>query len=281
MQTALICHGGAGDIAEERREACLNGVREAGREGHRLLQEGVSALDAVEAVVRMLEDNPQFNAGHGSALNEQGMVVTDASIMSGHDRRAGAVGAVSGIANPVRLARAVLNEDHHVLLVGNGAEAFARAQGFAFCDPASLVVAHERRRWEETHGTVGCVAFDQHGHLAAATSTGGVVGKRAGRIGDTPLIGCGNWADEQMAVSCTGQGEAMIRTALAHYAACRYEDFDRLDDLSRAAIFHLSDRTGGQGGLIMVDHEGQIGFGQNTRQMPIYGIGVNGELEAI
>ena len=281
MQTALICHGGAGDIAEDRLGACLDGVREAGREGHRLLEAGSSALDVVEAVVRMLEDNPQFNAGHGSALNEQGQVVTDASIMSGHDRRAGAVGAVSGIANPVSLARAVLEDGHHVLLVAEGAKAFAREQGFDFCDPASLVVAHERQRWEEAHGTVGCVALDQHGHLAAATSTGGVLGKRIGCIGDSPLIGSGNWADSEIAVSCTGQGEAIMRTALAHYAACRHDAFDRLDDLGRAAIFHLSDATGGQGGLIMVDHDGQVGFGQNTRHMPVFGIGVNGEVEGI
>lgn len=281
MHTALICHGGAGDIADERHADCLAGVRDAGREGYRLLKDGAGALDVVEAVVRLLEDNPQFNAGHGSALNEQGEVVTDAAIMSGHDRRAGAIGAVKGIANPVSLARAVLDDERHVLLVAEGAEAFARECGFGFCDPASLVVAHERQRWEEAHGTVGCVALDHNGYLAAATSTGGVVGKRVGRIGDSPLIGSGNWADEQIAVSCTGQGEAIIRTALAHYAACRHDDFDRLDDLSRAAIFHLSDTTGGQGGLIMVDHEGLIGFGQNTRHMPVYGIGVNGELEAI
>ncbi|MDQ2069941.1 isoaspartyl peptidase/L-asparaginase family protein [Natronospira bacteriovora] len=281
MTIALLCHGGAGEISADRHPPCRQGVRDAGLAGYALLQQGTSALDTVEHVVRLLEDNPQYNAGLGSALNADGQVVTDASIMSGHDRRAGAVGAVSGIANPVSLARAVMDDGRHVLLVGQGAEAFARERGFAFCDPASLIVAHERERWEERHGTVGCVALDTRGHLAAATSTGGVVGKRAGRLGDTPLIGAGNWADEQVAVSCTGQGEAMIRTALAHYTACRHDDFDRLEDLARAAIQHMADHTQGQGGLIAVDHDGQIGFSQNTRQMPVYGIGVNGEIDAL
>lgn len=278
---ALICHGGAGDIAATRHQACREGVREAGREGHRQLLAGASALSVVETVVRSLEDNPQFNAGYGSALNEAGEVVTDAAIMSGHDRRAGAVGAVSGIANPVSLARRVLDDGRHVLLVADGAEAFARREGFAFCDPRELVVAHERQRWEETHGTVGCLALDAHGHLAMATSTGGVVGKYAGRLGDTPQIGSGGWADEEIAVCCTGDGEGMIRTALAHYTAARSADFDDPDELARAAIFHLGETVGGEGGLLLLTREGHIALAQSTAYMPVYGVGSNGEIHGI
>lgn len=277
----LICHGGAGDIAESRHQACLAGVREAGDLGRDRLFDGASALDVVETVVRALEDNIQFNAGHGSALNADGEVVTDAAIMSGPDQRAGAVGAVQGIANPVSLARRVMDDGRHVLLVGNGAEAFARRQGVPFCDPAELIVGHERERWEETHGTVGCLALDREGRLAAATSTGGVVGKYHGRLGDTPLVGSGLWADENIAVCCTGDGEAMIRTCLAHHVACRAGEFDDADEVARSAIFHMQTKTGAQGGLLTLTRDGHVAFGQNTSRMPVFGFGINGDIATI
>lgn len=278
---ALICHGGAGEIAPHRHTACRDGVRQTGERGREQLLAGTSALDVVEDVVRSLENNPQFNAGYGSALNADGEVVTDAAIMSGHDQRAGAVGAVRGIANPVSLARRVMDDGRHVLLVADGAEVFARRHGTPFVDPAELVVGHERERWEETHGTVGCLALDRDGRLAAATSTGGVVGKYRGRLGDTPLMGSGLWADESIAVCCTGDGEAMIRTCLAHHVACRWHDYDDADELARSAIYHMQTKTGGDGGLLILTRDGHVAHGKNTTCLPVYGFGINGEIDTI
>jgi isoaspartyl peptidase/L-asparaginase-like protein (Ntn-hydrolase superfamily) len=225
----VAVHGGAGalergapDPAEEA-EARL-AVAEALGEGMRRLAAGGSALDAVVEAVAVLEDHPLFNAGRGSALTTKGRVEMDAAVMEGAARGVGAVACVRRVRNPVRAARAVLDHTPHGLLVGPGADAFARARGLAEVDPAWLVVPAQRerlrrarRRHAESHGTVGAVARDAAGHLAAATSTGGVVGQLPGRVGDSPLAGAGTWADDATcAVSATGPGEALIRCAFAH-----------------------------------------------------------------
>lgn len=275
---ALICHGGAGAVARQRHQACLEGAARAAAVGRELLESGASALDVVEAVVRELEVNPQFNAGHGSVLDERGEVLVDASIMSGPDQRAGAVALLRGIANPVSVARRVMEEGRHVFLAGPGAEEFAREAGFEFCDPKSLITPHERERWETMHGTVGAVALDREGRLAAATSTGGVVGKHRGRVGDSPLIGCGNWADSEVAISCTGQGEAFLRTALAKHAAMDYRIDSNITRTAEAAIQHMGSVTGGEGGLIMVDRKGRIARARNSKQMVVAGFDVDGDV---
>src|SRR5215217_5270586 len=223
---AIVVHGGAGgSISDpERAERMRAGAAAAVEAGHAVLASGGAALDAVEAAVVVLEDDPEFNAGRGAALTEYGRVELDASIMDGPSRAAGAVAAVRGVRNPVRAARAVLADGRHVLLVGPPAIEFAATAGLQFESEVWFVTERERvalARLKEgdaagARGTVGAVARDAAGRLAAATSTGGVSGQRLGRVGDSPLIGAGTWADETVAVSCTGHGESFIRTALAH-----------------------------------------------------------------
>src|SRR5262245_37248388 len=193
---SIIVHGGAGPIKDDSLPERLQGCEAATRAGWTILQQGGSSLDAVEAAVGVLEDNPLFNAGTGSTLNSLGKVEMDAAIMEGRSLRAGGVAAISGIKNPIKLARRVMEDGRHVLLAGEGASLFARQIGFPECPPETLIVEREQRRWNSTHGTVGAVAFDVKGDLAAATSTGGIFNKLPGRVGDSPLIGCGNYADE-------------------------------------------------------------------------------------
>ena len=215
----LIVHGGAGANPDEGLEELRDGVRAAVRAGWRVLAADGRALDAVEAAVRVLEDHPRFNAGRGSVLTEAGTVEMDASIMEGDRLACGAVASVSRTPNPITLARRVLDDGRHVLMVGEGAHAFARDTGVPQCEPASLVTERQRARLGTasagSRGTVGAVALDRHGTVAAGTSTGGMVGKLPGRVGDSALIGCGTYADSTLgAVSCTGSGEAIIRVVL-------------------------------------------------------------------
>ncbi|HWH76087.1 MAG TPA: isoaspartyl peptidase/L-asparaginase, partial [Candidatus Binatus sp.] len=212
---SIIVHGGAGPIRDDSLAARLDGCKAAALAGWKILEAGGSALDASEAAVVVLEDHPLFNAGTGSTLNSLGKVETDAAIMSSESLRAGAVAALSGIKNPISLARRVLEDGRHVMLAGAGALEFARAMGFPEYSPESLIVESEKQRWQSKHGTVGCVAFDMNGKIAAATSTGGIFDKLPGRVGDSPLLGCGTYANEYGAVSCTGQGEAIMRLVLA------------------------------------------------------------------
>lgn len=269
FQPSIIVHGGAGPIKDDSLPARLDGCKMAALAGWRILQQGGSALDAAEAAVVVLEDNPLFNAGTGSTLNSLGEVEMDAAIMAGDSLRAGAVAAVKGIRNPIGLARRVLDDGRHVLLAGDGAVRFARAIGFPECAPASLIVDSERRRWDSKHGTVGCVAFDQDGKLAAATSTGGIFDKLPGRVGDSPLIGCGTYANKFGAVSCTGYGEAIIRVLMARDAVQRLEGGRDPSDAARAALDNLDKLTGSTAGLILIDAQGRFGFAQNTTHMPV------------
>jgi beta-aspartyl-peptidase (threonine type) len=268
-EIAIVVHGGAGgSIADPEREQRMRaGAAAAVEAGHSVLAAGGAAIDAVEAAVVVLEDDPEFNAGRGAALTEYGRVELDASVMDGTTRAAGAVAAVRGVRNPIRAARAVLAEGRHVLLVGQPATEFAATAGLAFESETWFVTERERlalTRLKEgdaagARGTVGAVARDTDGRLAAATSTGGVAGQRLGRVGDSPLIGAGTWADDAtVAVSCTGHGESIIRSALAHEvdALLRHHGLG-LQEACETAIAALA-RYGGDGGLIAVSAHGEV-----------------------
>jgi len=291
-RVALVIHGGAGVIerdqlgADDEREIRA-GLDAALDVGHAVLARGGSALDAVEAAVRALEDCPRFNAGHGAVFDAEGRHELDASVMEGHTRRAGAVAGVTTIRNPVSLARAVMEHSPHVMLIGAGAEAFAdtrddiaRAPNAYFDTPhrrAELAQAQARERADadaaenlkgKYFGTVGAVALDARGRIATATSTGGMTNKRWGRVGDTPLVGAGTWADERCGVSGTGWGEFFIRCAVAHDIAARvaYRG-DTLQAATEAVILHAVPELGGDGGAIGLDRDGNIAMVFNTSGM--------------
>ena len=274
---AVAVHGGAGD-RPAAQAADLTGVRLAAEAAWEILAGGGSALDAVEAAVRLLEDDPTYNAGTGACLNAEGEVELDASIMDGATLACGAVAVVRDVKNPVTLARRVMERSRHVLLAGAGASAFARQVGIPPYPGALLVTDAQRTRWEarragapaaaEPKGTVGAVARDAQGHLAAATSTGGIAMKLPGRVGDSAVIGAGTYADDTLgAVSCTGEGERMIQLALARQAA---ELASRVAprDAARAAIHLLGERVNGRGGLILLGRSGDPSFALNTATMP-------------
>jgi len=286
---ALAIHGGAGTIRREemdagREAAYRNGLQLALRRGWEVLQRGGAALDAVEQAVCALEDDPLFNAGRGAVFTHDGRHEMDAAIMSGEDLRAGAVAAVGGIKNPVALARRVMEETEHVLLCASGAEDFARESGCEFAPPEyfftefrheQLLQARREHVVRLDHspgkkfGTVGAVACDARGYLAAATSTGGMTNKRFGRIGDTPLIGAGTYADNRTcAVSCTGHGEFFMRTLAAYDVACLMKYKNLTLDAACAQVVNTTLREmGGEGGLIAVDRAGNIALPFNSEGM--------------
>ncbi len=268
VKPAIIVHGGAGRGSGELREARLTGCREAAAIGWKVVQAGGPALDAVEAAVAALEDDPLFNAGTGSSLNRDGEVEMDAAVMS-DTLQAGAVAAVSGIRNPIRLARKVLEDGRHVLLAGPGARDFARRAGIAPVPPETLVTPVQRERWEKSHGTVGCVAVDREGRIAAGTSTGGIMGKLPGRVGDSPLIGCGTYANPAGAASCTGEGEAIIKVLLARTSVDLLDSGAGPGEAARQAVALLARETGGRGGVILADPSGAVGYAHNAEEMPV------------
>ena len=280
--SAIIVHGGAGTVSEDRHQWLREGCRRAAEAGDAILVAGGSALDAVTAAVRVLEDDPEYNAGTGSALTRDGTVETDASIMDGHTQRVGAVAAVPNLGNAIALARAVLEANEHVILAGPAAWSFAAEVGIQPAAPGSLITerartrlaAHLASRSKETSGgTVGAVARDHRGHFAAATSTGGIVGKRPGRVGDSPVPGAGTWADANCALSATGDGEAILRVALTRTIAAR-APLASSAGLRRTAIEALRELariTGLTAGVIGVDAHGVIGL-QLTPTMPIASI---------
>jgi L-asparaginase / beta-aspartyl-peptidase len=273
-------HGGAGGLAGARErstgEALRAGLADALAAGAALLARGGAAQDAVVAAVAVLEDCPLFNAGTGSVLNSAGEVEMDAALMEGSKRRAGAVAGVRRLAHPIEAARAVLHDGRHVLLFGAEAERLGRAAGVPEIAPEALIVParraqHVRAKGGErgTRGTVGAVALDASGHLAAATSTGGLSGKLAGRISDSAQIGAGTWADDATcAVSATGNGELFIRTAFARNldALLRHARLP-LDDACRRALDEVA-ALGGHGGCIAIDREGRIAMPFDTPAMP-------------
>lgn len=271
----ILIHGGAGKVAPDLVELRRDGIRAAVVNGWQALIAGGSAVEAVEQAVKLLEDDPAFNAGRGACLNRDGEIELDASIMNGRDLTAGAVGAVKRIANPVTLARTVMEAGGPILLVGEGAQRFAAAVGIKECAAEALITERQRARWStlrEEHiegiGTVGAIALDQAGHLAAATSTGGLPLKAPGRVGDSALVGCGTYADDQLgAASCTGNGEAIIKLLLAKTAL----EFLRMGEepmaAARRAVGELTARTGAEVGIILLDRHGRIGIARNTAQM--------------
>lgn len=261
----ILVHGGAGDMQpDDDPKPHIDGCLAAARAGHVVLARGGSALDAVIAAVVALEDDPLFNAGTGSTLNADGEVECDASVMT-DELKAGAVGAVKGIKNPITLARLVMEKTRHVLLVSEGAVRFAQQHGVGLVDPASMITERARKKWSRA-GTVGAVARDVQGRLAAATSTGGTTRKLPGRVGDTPLIGCGTYAAKAGAASATGIGEAIIKTTLTRWAVDRLDGREDPMEVARQAVAQLP-AAGGDGGIILVDAEGRPGFAFNTRRM--------------
>jgi L-asparaginase / beta-aspartyl-peptidase len=292
----LIVHGGAGDLLLDESASSggpqaprLEGVRRACAAGWSILRAGGSALDAVEAAVRVLEDDPSFNAGTGATLTASGDVELDASIMDGASLRCGAVAVVKDVKNPISLARAVMERTHHVLLAGPGASAFAREIGVPQYENRLLVTAEQRARWEAARegagasktGTVGAVARDALGHLASATSTGGMSMKLPGRVGDTPIIGCGTYADDALgAVSCTGHGERIIQLTLARHAADLVGRGASAMEAARQATAVLGSRVQGSGGLIVVGPAGEVGFAHNTPAMSRAWTAADGSIRA-
>ena len=262
--TAIVVHGGAGLVAAERHERLRAGVRAAAEAGDAVLAAGGSALDAVVAAARVLEDDPEFNAGCGAALTRDGTVETDACVIDGATRRMGAVAAVPDLGCAVALARAVLDAGEHVILAGPAAWRFAAEVGITPAPPGALVTPRQRtrladeaaRRTATSGGTIGAIARDARGALAAATSTGGIVYKRAGRVGDSPIPGAGTWADALVAVSATGDGEAILRVGLARSVAVRRAAGASLRAAAIDALAELRAITGGSAGLIALDpHE--------------------------
>ncbi len=286
-QPILLVHGGAWSIPDEMVEAHLHGIRNAMNAGWAVLEHGGSALDAVEAAVVVMEEDETFDAGRGSFLTRDGRVQLDALMMDGRTLRAGGIGCVEHIRNPIRAARKVLEDSPHVYLVAQGAEAFAQEHGIELCANQDLIVEREVERLKKaqqkelegttheifaspatSHDTVGAVAMDMSGNLAAATSTGGTLNKTPGRIGDSSLIGCGCFADnESAACSTTGWGEPMMKLVLAKWAADRVLSGADPARVAPEAIHYLHRRLHGHGGIILLDAKGRFGLAHNTPRM--------------
>ena len=275
MATILI-HGGAGTIQEGDKKAYEAGLREARDAGFSALAKGADAVSAALAAVSLMENNPEaFNAGTGGSPNSEGVVECDAAVVSGWDGSAGAVGAVTRTKNPSLLADCVRTETPHVFLVGAGADAFAEGFPNTLTDNAALLTPRTKaayETWKQDVGepansaTVGAVVLDNEGRLAAVTSTGGMLGKWPGRIGDSPLPGIGTYADRFVAVSCTGKGEAFMRAVTAKSVAERLRTGGELEKILKDALAEVV-HFNGSGGLICVTHDGKIGFGFNSRNM--------------
>jgi beta-aspartyl-peptidase (threonine type) len=297
----LLVHGGAWALPDDMIEAHERGVRHALDAGYSLLAKGASAVDAVEAAVAVLEDDETFDAGRGSFLTRDGRVQMDALLMDGGTMRAGGVACVERLRNPIRAARLVLDKSPHVYFVGAGAEEFAQAHGMQLIDNAELVLDRERLRLEDaqakeraglpdltfagddkspetaahlasrdlaSHDTVGAVALDSHGNIAAATSTGGTLNKAPGRVGDSSLIGCGCYADNaSAAVSLTGWGEPIMKLVLGKWAADRVQQGRAPEQVAPDAIAYLFKRLGGHGGMILLTRDGRFGIAHNTPRM--------------
>jgi beta-aspartyl-peptidase (threonine type) len=281
---AILVHGGAWATPEGEKEPHRKGVHRASMIGFEVLLTGGSALDAVQKAVEYMESDIAFNAGTGSVLNARGEVELDAAIMDGSNLEAGAVASVTGVRHPILLAREVMDHSRHVLLTAQGALDFARSRGIELCDPSELIVEREVERYEAARArsgpssssstpaapsdTVGAVACDAKGHVAAATSTGGALLKHPGRVGDSPLIGSGLYADDRRgAASSTGWGEGILRVVLAYRAVETMNSGVGPSEAAQQAIAALGSRTKGTGGIILVDPTGEVGFAFNTPSM--------------
>ncbi len=276
----LVIHGGAGDMTRDALHDTMvakyhDALRAALITGHRILDTGGSSLDAVEAVVRYMEDHPLFNAGRGAVFTSDGRNELDAAIMDGKTGMAGAVAGVTTIKNPITAARAVMENSPHVMLISKGAELFAAEQGLDMVDPSYFFTQERYDSWRNARekfdkkGTVGAVALDRQGNLAAATSTGGMTMKRYGRVGDVPVIGAGTYASNATcAVSCTGHGEYFIRNSVAYDMAARMEyQGASLADAACEILQQKLKKQGGTGGLIAIDRDGKFTMEFNTKGM--------------
>jgi beta-aspartyl-peptidase (threonine type) len=293
----LAVHGGAWDIPDELVEPHRRGVASALATGYALLEKGASAVDAVEAAVAVLEDDEAFDAGRGSFLTSDGRVQLDALLMDGNTLRAGGVACVERLRNPIHAARLVMEFSPHVYFVGAGAEAFAAEHGMPLIDNSEMVIDRERRHLADaqqrlrntstaksnaaaappqlsaihaatSHDTVGAIALDGHGNLAAATSTGGTLNKSPGRVGDSSLIGCGCYADNlSAAVSLTGWGEPIMKLVLGKWAVDRVQQGTPPAQAAEEAIAYLFHRLGGHGGIILLGPAGRFGVAHNTPRM--------------
>lgn len=300
---SIAIHGGAGTIlreqmSEELKASILADLEASVRAGHCILAQSGDALDAVVAAVKVLEDSPNFNAGKGSVLTHQEMVEMDASVMHGQDLNAGAIAGVRHIKNPIELARDVMNKSEHVLLIGEGAEEFAFANGYSFTEQdyffterryqqlqsmkekGLFALSESKYPDDKKYGTVGAVALDKQGNLAAATSTGGVTNKKYGRVGDSSIIGAGTFAENgNVAVSTTGMGEFFIRKTVAGDVAARMRYLRQdVHTASEAVIQGELKQMGGEGGLIAIDAKGDIHFAMNSSGMYRAAIDIHGQL---
>jgi beta-aspartyl-peptidase (threonine type) len=320
----LLVHGGAWAIPDDAAEAHQSGVRRALEAGYQILSRGGAAVDAVEAAVTVLEDDPTFDAGRGSFLTSDGRVQLDALLMDGGRMKAGGVACVERLRNPIQAARLVLEQSPHVYFVGPGAEEFARSHGMPLIDNAEFVLDRERERLKaaqkrqaagladdtfsglhddkspetamprqkagapsqdsepaefQSHDTVGAVALDANGNLAAGTSTGGTLNKTPGRVGDSSLIGCGCYADNMSAaVSLTGWGEPIMKLVLGKWAADRVSAGSAPELAARDAISYLFKRLGGHGGIILLGPDGRFGMAHNTPAMA-WGLATDGTMQ--
>jgi beta-aspartyl-peptidase (threonine type) len=281
----MLVHGGAWAIPDDMIESHLQGVQAAAGAGWHVLQRGGTCLDAVEAAVVAMEDDETFDAGRGSFLNMDGRVQLDACMMDGATLRAGGVGCVEHIRNPIRAAKKILADSPHVYFVGTGAERFAQEHGLELCSNDDLILEREVERLREakkqgylempdefgpmrSHDTVGAVALDMEGNIAAATSTGGTLNKAPGRVGDSSLIGCGCYADNlSAAVSTTGWGEPMMKLVLSKWTADRVEQGLVPQEAAQRALYYLKARLNGHGGIILLDRNGRVGIAHNTPRM--------------
>jgi beta-aspartyl-peptidase (threonine type) len=299
-KVAIAIHGGSGIVTRSEmsaeREAAIREVLEASvRAGHQLLLEGASSLEAVKTAVNVMEDSPLFNAGHGAVLNADEQHELDASVMDGATLDAGAVAAVRHIANPIDLALSVMTDSDHVMLIGEGAEEFARGQGFEMVEQSYFDTGFRREQLrkikaledaknagderDEFHSTVGAVALDMQGNVAAGTSTGGTANKRWGRVGDSPIIGAGTYADNAgCAVSGTGHGEFFMRYVVAYNICNRVALGASVQDAADAVINDVLVKARGEGGAIAVDRDGNIAMPFNTEGMYRASIDTDGEL---
>jgi beta-aspartyl-peptidase (threonine type) len=286
-QPVLLIHGGAWAMPDDAVVAHENGIANALAAGYALLEKGASAVDAVEAAVAVMEDDDTFDAGRGSFLTQDGRVQLDALLMNGANLRTGGVACVERLRNPIRAARLVLDHSPHVYFVGTGAERFARQNGMALVDNTELIVPRERERLMafqkaelegamdttfsgplDSHDTVGAVALDADGNIAAGTSTGGTLSKAPGRVGDSSLIGCGCYADNlSAAVSLTGWGEPIMKLVLGKWAVDRVASGASPQEAAHAAIDYLFARLGGHGGIILLGPDGRVGMAHNTPRM--------------
>jgi beta-aspartyl-peptidase (threonine type) len=294
--SSIVVHGGAYAIPDDQLDAKFKGCRLAVETGHKILESNGTALDAVEAAVKVLEDDNAFNAGHGSVLTLLGTIEMDAMIMDGATLNIGSVAAVKSISNPILLARKVMEKTNHTMLVGEGADAFARQQGFPQVSAEEMVSPESLSRWENhskynkvvenvfnkaEHDTVGAVARDKYGNIACATSTGGITHKMPGRVGDSPIIGCGGYCDNSIGgISTTGHGEAITRVTLANRVLNLSLSMPAADAVTEALRYMQTKTNGGKGGLIMITPSGDIVKGFTTERMAWASIDINGLFES-